>query len=89
LSDIFIGICSSLKNAKYSNEVEDKYKPDKITKKECLDAKEIYINEDNIKIEDEFIKCLGVIDIRFTEFAPKVFQKLRQIEKLDEDELIE
>jgi hypothetical protein len=61
----------------------------KLTKKECLEVNELEINQDNIQFNDDLVRSLGLIDVKFTEYAPKVFQELRILEQLDEEDLIE
>lgn len=89
MTDIFIGLCSSLKKAKIEFVSSANIAPVKITKKECLEVSELQINQDNIKFNDDLVRNLGLIDVKFTEYAPKVFQQLRMLEQLDEEVLIE
>jgi hypothetical protein len=60
----------------------------KISKAECLETKYYKINNSNINFEDEVISG-SIIDVKFTEYAPKVFQQLRLYEDLVEDEILE
>lgn len=61
----------------------------KITKKECLEVNRININEDNISIKDELVESFEIIEVNFTEYAPKAFQQLRKIENIEEHDIIE
>jgi hypothetical protein len=69
-----------------TNEVQENHK---ITKKDCLFSNENIIDEANINFEDDYVKSSGPFEVMFTEYAPKVFSKLRQVESCYEEELIQ
>lgn len=61
----------------------------KIRKKDCLFSNENIIDENNINFDDEYVKSSTSFEVMFTEYAPKVFNKLRQLESCYEEELMQ
>jgi hypothetical protein len=99
MRDIFVGICYGLKTAgnalttslsvnlsQYSNDNSNPKK--KVAKADCLAFNEYTITPFNINFEDELVRSTGNLEVDFIEFAPKIFQSLRKMECLDEDEMI-
>ncbi len=78
---------SKIKEEKLDN--IEKLAREKIYKKDCLATNDYLIDERNINFSDELVNTLGGFDVSFIEFAPKVFNRLRKTENIDEDELIE
>ena len=62
---------------------------ERITKKDCLLTNDNIIDENNINFEDDYVKTSGLFEVMFTEYAPKVFSRLRQAEDCNEEELIQ
>ena len=78
---------SKIKEDKLDN--IEKLAREKIYKKDCLKTNDFLIDERNVNFSDELVSSLGGFDVSFTEFAPKVFNRLRKTENIDEHELIE
>lgn len=89
--DFFIGICHALRNSKKNIIKQDiSYRSLKnLLKKECLDTNDFSLLKENINFNDQDIEDSDHIDFDLIEYAPKIFKILRQLDCLDEDELIE
>lgn len=60
---------------------------EKVSKTECKLTNEFNITNENANIDDEMVHNSKHLDIYFTEFAPKIFKRLRRIENVSEEEL--
>jgi hypothetical protein len=89
--DIFIGICHALKNSKKNKINQDNsYKYiKKLLNKDCLETYDFSLLKENINFKDEEINIADHIDFDLIEYAPEIFKILRQLDGLDEEELIE
>lgn len=89
---MFVGICYFLQQSKNLSGAfaeKDRAVNEKIDKKDCLSINKNIIDENNINFEDEYVRSSGALEVNFTEYAPKVFRKLRKLEHIEENELIE
>lgn len=91
IKEIFIGVSLTLvKSQKHVNDVDD-YK-----KKYILENHHNYFDSSKRNNDEDFFKKLGIdayletqqIYIKVTEYAPKIFKKLRKIDNLDEIEIV-
>lgn len=89
MKDLFVSICHCLHLAKIQKSfAQVAEKIPKLQKNECMETNEITITQAVIKFDDELVQSSGNFEVKFTEYAPKVFANFRLHENLSEEDMI-
>ena len=83
IRDIFIGISTALRKS------TEKYgKIEQVIPSNTLESKQYSINFSNFNLDDETVENSDYLDIKIEEFAPKCFAYLRNLEKIDMNDMV-
>ena len=83
MRNILLGIAISIKRSK-----DIEIKNNKFDKNDFVDSTKHEINFTNFDLNDDETKNSEYLDIKIIEYAPKCFKYLRDLEKIDIDEMI-